>query len=328
MFERLIKSNQKTMAILMVLVLVTVVTVIIEPRFWTAANRSDLMKYAGLYGIIAIGVAFVIITGGIDLSIGSLIGISGVLLPKLLTVTGWSIPASFALILGIGLLIGLWHGLLITKLRLQPFVVTLCGLFIYRGIARTLGGDRKQGFGIEFTELREFFVKGETMGLPNSFVVMLLIALMAALFLNKTVYGRYLLALGRNEEAVRLSGINTDRMKIIAYMICSGLAALGGMMFVLETNSATGSNFGNFYELYAIAGAVLGGCSLRGGEGAILGVVCGAALVQVIENATFYVSDDDTIKFTVIGTFILVGVVVDELFKRYAARRKARRRVS
>ncbi len=323
--KRLVRENQKTLGIIGLLVLIFVLTGLKEQSYWSEANLMNMLRYIGLYGIIAIGVAFVIITGGIDLSIGSLIGLMGVAFPMLLTETMPEAPVAlaFAIILSLSLLIGLVHGLLITKLRLQPFLVTLCGLFIYRGIARSVADDSTKGFGNDYTGLRETLVKGELFGIiPMPFIIVLLIGLVAAILLNMTTFGRYLLALGRNEQAARFSGINTDRMKILAYMICSLLAGFGGIMFVLDINGATPSKFGNFYELWAIAGAVLGGCSLRGGEGSIAGVICGAALVQITTTAVFFLGVSDTRKFTVIGAFILIGVTVDELLNRYGAWRR------
>lgn len=320
-----LRAHQKTIGIFVFLLVLSGITSAIEPSFLQVKNLSDLLRYTGLFGLISVGVAFVIITGGIDLSIGSVVGLCGVLMPRLMMDAGWSTTGTMLLVLGLSLFIGLFHGLLITGLQLQPFLVTLCGLFIYRGIARMIGGDSTAGFRGQYEDLREGLVKYEVLGfIPMAFVVLLVIAFVAAVFLNRTVYGRYLLALGRNEEAARFSGIATKRMKIVAYMICSGLAGLAGMLFILDVNSATGSSFGNFYELYAIAGAVLGGCSLRGGQGAIAGVVLGAALVQVIERATLFVADDSA-KYMVIGSFILIGVIIDELLNRYVERRRALR---
>ncbi|MEM7385281.1 MAG: ABC transporter permease [Verrucomicrobiota bacterium] len=322
--RRFFSGNQKTFGILGLLLLIFLITGLVEGTYWNKANLMNMSRYIGLYGIIAIGVSFVIITGGIDLSIGSLIGLMGVIFPILLVDNEASIPVAVATVLGLSLLIGLIHGLLITKLKLQPFLVTLCGLFIYRGIARSVAEDQTKGFGNDFVGLKETLVKGELFGLiPMPFVIVILIGIVAAILLNRTTFGRYLLALGRNEEAARFSGINTDLMKIFAYMICSLLGGFGAIMFVLDVNGATPSKFGNFYELWAISGAVLGGCSLRGGEGAIAGVICGAALVQITTSAVFFLGVADSHKFTVIGIFILIGVIVDELLKRYAARRRA-----
>jgi ribose transport system permease protein len=243
--------------------------------------------------------------------------------------TPWAIAAVLLIALGIGLT----HGLLITRIGLQPFIVTLCGLLIYRGAARYITSDQEQGFGSEYPELKEL-AKGDSMSLisgqeyvfdiPMPFVYMTLIGIIAAVFLNKTIYGRYILALGRNEEAARYSGINTGRMVIVSYMICSLCAGIAGILFALDLNSIQPSGHGEFYELYAIAAAVLGGCSLRGGEGSILGVVIAAAVMRVLNNAINLVDGIDTsTEFAIIGLVILVGVVVDELVRRLAAKRGA-----
>ena len=324
-----LKENPKLLVIFGLLVLLFTVTSLLQPSFRDPATLTNTMRWIGLFGIISIGVAFVIITGGIDLSIGSLIALSGVMLPMLLKGDIFfsdplPVPLAFGLVLLISLGIGLFHGLMVTKLGLQPFLVTLCGLFIYRGLARAAGNDQTQGFGGEFSGLKDALVKYKLFDfIPMSFVVLIIIGVVAAIVLNKTVFGRYLLAIGHNEEAAKFSGIKTDRVKIAAYMICSLLGGFAGMLFVLDTNGATPSSFGNFYELYAIAGAVLGGCSLRGGEGAIFGVICGAALVQVAEKAVFFLGVEEKSKFTVIGIFILVGVVADELFRRWTENRGA-----
>ena len=326
---RLFRDNPKMWFIFGLLALLFTVTTLFEPAFRNPENLGNIMRWVGLFGIISIGVTFVIITGGIDLSVGALIALSGVLTPMLLTKGDpffggpVGVPVAFAVVLGISLLVGLFHGILVTKMGIQPFLVTLCGLFIYRGFARAAGDDQTQGFGGGFGALKDGLVKHKLFDLvPMSFVVMLVIAVIAAIVLNKTVFGRYLFAIGHNEEAARFSGIKTDRMKIVAYMICSLLAGFGGILFVLDTNGATPSSFGNFYELYAIAGAVLGGCSLRGGEGAIFGVICGTAIVQVSEKAVSFLGVEEKWKFSVIGIFILAGVVADEVFRRWSAKRR------
>lgn len=236
------------------------------------------------------------------------------------------------LVLFISLGIGLIHGLLITKVKLQPFVVTLCGLLIYRGIARYITGDQERGFGTEYPNLKvlangDFFkwMTGGDFGfdIPMQFVYLTILAIVAAIFLNKTIYGRYILALGRNQEAALYSGISTDKMIIVSYMICSFCAGIAAILFALELNNIQPSGHGEFYELYAIAAAVLGGCSLRGGEGSILGVVIAAAVMRVLNNAINLIDGIDvTLEFAIIGTVILLGVVTDELVRKMAARRK------
>lgn len=240
---------------------------------------------------------------------------------------------AIALALGVSLLIGLIHGLLITKVKLQPFVVTLCGLLIYRGVARYLTGDQEQGFGSEYPRLKEL-AKGDFLQLltgrefafdiPMPFIYLLILAVIAAIFLNKTIFGRYILALGRNDAAARYSGVNTQRMVIVAYMICSFCAGLAAILFALDLNSIQPAGHGEFYELYAIAAAVLGGCSLRGGEGSILGVVIAAAVMRVLNNAINLIDGIDTsTEFAIIGLVILMGVIADETVRRIAAKRKA-----
>ena len=162
---------------------------------------------------------------------------------------------------------------------------------------------------------------------PMPFFIMMGLAVVAGIFLNHTIYGRYLLAVGRNEEAARYSGINTDGIVMMAYVICSLLAGIGGVLFALDINSIQPSSHGNFYELYAIAAAVLGGCSLRGGEGSILGVVIGAAVIRVLYNSINLLGIPTQLEFAIIGGVILVGVVVDELVKRLVTRSRVRRQL-
>jgi len=319
---------KKLLGISGLLVFVCLVTAILEPHFLSAYNLQNTIRWTSLFSLIAIGVSFVIITGGIDLSIGSTIGLVGSTLAWLLSAKGWSAGAALTAVLAISLTIGFAHGLLITKMRLQPFVVTLCGLLLYRGIARYLTNDQSQGFGNSFEHLRQL-ATGKIplpftarLSLPFPFIIMLVVGTLAAVFLNRTIYGRYLLALGRNETAARYSGINTDAMKIIAYVICSLLAGLGGILFSLDVNSIQPSSSGEFYELYAIAAAVLGGCSLRGGEGSILGVIIGTAVIRVLYNAINILGIPTHLEFAIIGAVILSGVIVDELVKRMAAKRR------
>ncbi len=156
-----------------------------------------------------------------------------------------------------------------------------------------------------------------------AFLILLVLGVISSVFLNKTIYGRYLLALGRNEQAARFSGINTSLMIVLAYVICSLISGFGGLLFALDYGSIQPDSFGNFYELYAIAAAVLGGCSLRGGEGSIVGIILGAALMRLLMNSISMLGIDDQLEPAVIGIVILLGVIVDELVKRFAARRRA-----
>lgn len=246
-----------------------------------------------------------------------------------------SIPVALLSVMTIACVLGLIHGLLVTRARLQPFVVTLCGLFIYRGLARWMTGDNPAGFAEYADGLCQLGSgrltvyaddAGQSFGVPYPFFILCVIGLAAAVLLNRTIWGRYLLALGQNEEAARFSGINTSNVTLIAYVISTGLAGVGGILFALDSLSVSPSSFGNFFELYAIAAAVLGGCSLRGGEGSIAGIIIGTAAVQVLNNLITLLRISAPLEGVIIGSVILVGVLTDEVFKRIAAQRRLRQR--
>lgn len=607
--------NNKITGILLLLLYVCITTALLNDAFIGPFNLQNLLRYVSLFGIIGVGTVFVIITGGIDLSIGSMVGLTGCILTltlnrwtdspaasnvgfifKLLgsealiiaiAWLGWSVYRSYRSdhkfsrsekgwlvgLIGIGLVgwlaafaiagrdlpnwatipvclflsfavavhLGWLHGILITKLKLQPFVVTLCGLMCYRGLSRWLANDSTQGFGTKYDESLRLLAIGKpctatlillvggialilwgfwrafwgqpeqrranwmwaavlfmlgtilavvssskywegwtttygktlmtigsveiktwnvsvpqesvarpaqlmkfsvyplvaslaalliamsrrlwvtlgrrpwlihiampavlcglslaaihrihgwigdeavtlsssdpqtlwkmlavfvTMGvlmigisliasaalrgkclveqvlltlgaffavlwllgftaIHNTkvqvpFFLLIVVALLAGVFLNQSIYGRYLIALGRNEEAARYSGINTDRMIIWAYMICAACAGLGGILFTLDSNNIEPSGHGSFYELYAIAAAVLGGCSLRGGEGSVVGVILGAAIMRVLFNAPNMIGVAQQLELFTMGIVILIGVVADEQIRRIAARR-------
>jgi len=315
------KRDGKLLGILGVLAPVAILTALISPSFASSTNIENLLRRSSLFAIIGIGASLVIITGGIDLSIGSLICLIGCLTPWLIhgmDVSPWIVvPGLMLLASGLGFM----HGILITKLKLQPFLVTLCGLFIYRGITRGILADNTVGFGTADSALRSLgngqIPITEQFALPAPLLILIAVATVAALLLNRTVWGRHLLAIGSNETAARHCGIAVDRVKVGAYALCGLLSGVGGLLFVLDTGSAQPSNFGNFYELYAIAAAVLGGCSLRGGEGTVIGVLIGATLVQVLRNAIVLIDDiPDSIEFAVIGAIILVAVIADEVLRR------------
>jgi len=281
---------KKTLGITLLFIAICVFTGVKNPNFLLPYNLENLLSWISLFGILAIGAAFVIITGGIDLSIGSVVGLSGTMLPWLLMQHHWGVPSALAASLGVSVLIGLFHGLLITRMKLQPFVVTLCGLLMYRGIARWFTHDQTQGFGNSYEDLHwvatgKLSVAGGYR-VPVSLFLLIGLGVLAAIFLNRTVWGRHLLALGRNEEAARYSGVRTGRLLVLAYVLCAFIAGVGGVLFALNLNTVQPENLGNFYELYAIAAAVLGGCSLRGGEGSIFGVIIGAAVMRVLYNGS------------------------------------------
>ncbi len=314
---------KKTLGITLLLLAVCLVTGIANPNFIKPYNAENLIVRSSLHGILAIGAAFVIVTGGIDLSIGSVVGLIGTLLPWLLMDCGWGVVPAMAACLALSLGIGLFHGLLITRMKLQPFVVTLCGLMLYRGIARWLTHDNPKGFQNSYESLRHLAIgRVEWMQvggyrLPVAAILITIVAIIASVFFTKTVWGRHLLAVGRNEEAARYSGIRTERLLLLAYAVCSLLAGMGGILFALDVNSVAPDKQGNFYELYAISAAVLGGCSLRGGEISIFGVVIGAVLMRVLYNSIILLDLPDQLEPVIIGLVLLLGVTADEVVKRW-----------
>jgi ribose transport system permease protein len=192
---------------------------------------------------------------------------------------------------------------------------------VYRGLARGITGDQTQGFGLAYEGLRSFALTRFTLGgllpfgVPSLVCVTLGVAAIAAIIFTRTPFGLYLKAVGKNDTAARFSGIDTGRVTVAAYAICAALAGFAGMLFILDVNSAQPADFGNFYELYAIAAAVLGGCSLRGGECSVPGILIGATLMQVLRNAIVLVDIPTQLEFAIIGGVILIGVSAEELVR-------------
>lgn len=313
-------TDRKTLGLLVLILVVSGVVALLNPRFLSPVNLSNTANLIGLFGIFAIAQAFVIISGGIELSSGSVIALLGVLFVDLVGNGTLSPGVATVLVLALGVLIGVVHGLLIARVGLQPFVVTLCGLLIYRGIARYYTEDATAGFafGASFPVL-EWLTTGRILGIPNSLVALAVVALIMGVLLHRSVFGRWLLATGRNPAGARYAGVNTDLVLVAAYAICAGLTALAAIFIGMYTRSISPASHGNFYELYAIAAAVLGGCSLRGGEGTILGVVLGTILLQVLQNLVNLLGIPSSLNFAVMGSVIVLGVLADAC----VARRKA-----
>ncbi len=316
---------KKELGIFILLVVLCIVVAILNPQFLSPTNLQNTARQIGMYGIFSIGLGIVIITGGIDLSVGSVMALLGVLISMMLTEWGWPAPLAVMVIIIIAMGLGALHGLLITKVRMQPFIVTLCGLLFYRGLARFIANDETKGFGApgSFNWLREL-ATGNTFGIPTPFVLLIIISAIMWVVLHRSVFGRYLYAVGRNETASRYSGINSALIIGAAYVIMGLLAGIAAIVFAFYTSSVSPSSHGQSYELYGIAAAVLGGCSLRGGEGSIIGIVIGAALLQILQNLVNLLGIPSSLNFAVMGAVILLGVLADILLQRRAASRTAR----
>ena len=294
---------KKELAIFLLLVVLCAIVTALNPRFLSPANLQNTARLIGAFGIFSLGLGLVIITGGIDLSVGSAFALLGVLLSIMLTRWHLPWPAAVLAVVALGALLGAGHGLLITRLRLQPFIVTLCGLLLYRGLARFIADDETKGFGdaAGFHVLQRL-ATGSVAGVPTPFVALVVFAT------------------GRNEVAARYSGVNVRRVIVSAYVILGVLTGVSAIIFAFYTNSVSPSSHGSFFELYGIAAAVLGGCSLRGGDGSIVGILLGATLLQVLQNLVNLLGIPSSLNFAVMGGVILVGVVGDQVLQRRATR--------
>jgi ribose transport system permease protein len=314
--------SKKDIGLLVLILVVAAGVYLRNPLFLSPNNISNTANLIGLFGLFSIAQGFVIITGGIDLSSGSMIALLGVLFVDLVGNKGVPWPIALIIVLILGILLGLAHALLITRLKMPPFVVTLCGLLIYRGVARGYTGDATAGFPFGSTYPGLDFFTARVYGIPTSLLLLVVVAVIAWIVLHRSVFGRYLFAVGKNEEAARFSGIRTNLVIGAAYVICAALTALSAVFFAMYTRSVSPSSQANFYELYAIAAAVLGGFSLRGGEGSIIGVVLGAILLQILQNLVNLLGIPSSLNFAVMGTVILIGVLVDQQLGVYRAHRR------
>jgi ribose transport system permease protein len=313
---------RKELGIAILLALLCTAVAIMNPRFLGAANLQNMARLIGMYGIFSIGLGLVIITGGIDLSVGSVFALQGIVLAMALREWHWhwalAVPATIA---G-AMVLGWFHGTMVARVRMQPFLVTLCGLLFYRGIARFIAEDETKGFGNEGFGMLRQLATGDVLGVPMPFVVLLGVAGVLHVVLHRSIFGRYLYAVGRNEEAARYSGIDSRTVVVSAYVVSMGLTGVSGVLIAFYTNSISPANHGSFYELYGIAAAVLGGCSLRGGEGTILGIVIGTALLQVLQNLVNLLGIPSALNFSVMGAVIFLGVLVDQVLSRRRQRRQ------
>lgn len=283
------------------------------------ATTYSILERAGRYGILAMAAGLLIIAGGIDLSLGSQVVLTSAIFGLLLGAEV-PLPLAFGAILLAALAVGLAHGLLVTKLGLQPFMVTLCGLFIYRSLARVITGERTiPDLAAYMSDVRAIF-DGAFLGLPVYFFVLLVVVAAATVFLHFSVHGRYFQAIGSNVQAARYAGIRTDLYRILAYVIAALLTVLYAFLSLCKTPSVEPAATGVNDELVAIGSAVLGGCSLRGGEGTVYGMIVGALIIVILRKMTTGVSS--ALEGIMIGCILLLGIIVDELLRRRQKRLK------
>jgi ribose transport system permease protein len=283
---------------------------ILSPSFFTVANILNVLRQTSINGVIAAGMTFVILTGGIDLSVGSILGFSGAIAASALA-SGQNIFVTIILTLGVGALVGFLNGVIIAKGKLQPFIVTLATMTILRGATLVFTDGKPISLGsaassVSFSKIGG----GSILGIPTPIIIMILSFAICYYILTQTKMGRYTYALGGNEEATRLSGLNADRIKIFVYTISGLLSAVAGIIITSRLFSAQ-PNAGDGYELDAIAAVVLGGTKLAGGKGKITGTIIGALIIGVLSNALNLLNVSSYFQQIAKGVVILIAVLLD-----------------
>ena len=290
-----------------------------SPYFFNFDNFDNILIATSVVAVLALGETFVIVTGGIDLSIGTVMTVSSVM--SATAIVRWGLPVPLGMVAGIAMggLMGLINGVLIARLKLPPFIATLGMLNVARGLSLAIANLSPIYFP---TDQLHGMIMGSAIGvilpsfpIPNIVIVMLVTAVLAGLILSKTALGRYTYALGSNEEAARLSGINVVRWKTAVYVLCGLFAGLGGVLLAARVNSAQ-PTLGYGYELDAISAVIIGGTSLSGGVGTILGTVIGAFIVKTLADGLQLVDVPQEWQIVATGAVVILAVYLDMLRRR------------
>ena len=297
----------------LILIVMVIFLSIFTRTFLTATNIFNILRAFSWIAITAFGECLVIITGGVDLSVGSVMALSG-LIGAMLIAAGLSVPIGIVGGLATGAAVGVANGVMITKAKLPPFIATLGWLFMGRGLCYGLtGGWPVRDLPLSFSILGQYDIP--FVGVPIPLIFVLVLAFLVTVFTGQTVWGYRIYAVGGNEEAAGLSGINTDRVKIMVYTLASLLAAVGGILMTSRLGVAS-PTAADGYELDVIAAAVVGGTSFSGGEGTILGVLIGAAIMQVLRTGLVLIGTSAYWLQAIQGFVIVVAIMLDQLRKR------------
>jgi ribose/xylose/arabinose/galactoside ABC-type transport system permease subunit len=298
-----------------VLLLEIIIFTQISPYFLTTENILNITLQASIIAIIAAGMTFVILTAGIDLSVGSIVAFAGVIATSVIKI---NLPVYLALTLGLlagliyGAFSGYFAGIFVTRFNITPFIVTLALMTIWRGAAFVYTGGRPVW---ELPEAFSYLGGGRLAGIPIPTIIMIIVFVISHIVLTKTRFGRYVYAVGGNPEAARLAGIRTNLILISVYVICGVLAALSGILLASRINSGQ-PNAGLMYELDVIAAVVVGGTSLFGGRGTIIGTFIGTMLIAVLRNGLNLVNVGSYVQQVVVGVVILLAVLIDQFRKK------------
>lgn len=283
-----------------------------EGSFFTLDNFSSIIYDIAMFGLLTIGEAFVILAGGIDLSVGSVIALCSVMVAWFMMVKGVSIAGGIFLTLVLSALVGGVHGFFVTKLKVLPFVITLGTLSVARGAAAIITE------GQPITALPEsfaYFAYGKLFGLPFPVFILGIVWAASFIIMRKTPLGRYIYAVGGNIQAAKLSGVDVDKVRIFCYMTCSMLAGMSAVLATSKINQGT-AQVGGAYELFAIAGAVIGGISLTGGEGGMLGPILGTTLMVILKAGLIQLDVSSFWHDVVIGSVVVLAVTIDSFRRR------------
>ena len=292
------------------LIIFSIIIAFMNDRFLTVPNILNILRQTSINAIIAAGMTFVILTGGIDLSVGSTVAFSGAVAASLIAGGSNVALAVFAALI-IGVLIGYLNGLIISKGKIQPFIATLAIMTLVRGATMVFSDGRPISIGYEKNaDTFNSLGAGEILSIPVPIYIMIIVFILAYYILKHTRLGRYVYSLGGNEEATKLSGINTNRVKTYVYVVSGILAALAGVIMTARLSSAQ-PTAGTGYELDAIASVVLGGTSLAGGVGSVLGTVIGALIIGILNNALNLMNVSSYYQLMAKGLVILIAVLLD-----------------
>ncbi|MFS4579777.1 ABC transporter permease [Phaeobacter sp. C3_T13_0] len=304
------------------LVLLLIAFSIASPNFMQTSNMIAILQATSVNGVLAIAATLVIITGGIDLSVGTLMTFTAVMTGVVLTNLGLPLPLGVAAAIATGTLAGFISGTLVAKMKIPPFIATLGLMLILKGLSLVVSGTRPIYFNDTpgFDKISRGSLIGEifpAVPIPNGVLILFLVAGAVSYILSRTVLGRYCFALGSNEEAVRLSGVNTDRWKIAIYSLSGAIVGIAGLLIASRLNSAQPA-LGLGYELEAIAAVVIGGTSLSGGRGTILGTLIGALIMAVLLNGLRILSVPQEWQTVVTGAIIILAVYADIMRRQKA----------
>ncbi|MCC8167287.1 MAG: ABC transporter permease [Planctomycetes bacterium] len=305
------KRHLRSLTTVIGLLALSVILSIMSPVFLTADNITNVITQCTVNAIVALGMTVVVITGGIDLSVGSVLAVAGIVMAMLLK-SGYPVPLAMFVCLVIGAFCGLLNGIMITRGKLPPFIATLGMMSMARGIALVISNGRaisSFGPGLRFVGI------GQIGGIPVQILVMVVLYIIIFYLLRYREFGRYIYAIGGNEETTRLSGVNVRRYKTLAYMLCGAITGCAAIVLTAKLNSAQ-PIAGTGYELDAIAAAVIGGTSLSGGVGKVQGTIIGAIIMSVLRNGLNLLNASSYWQQFIIGLVIVGAVLMDTLQKK------------